>query len=322
MGRWLLRPRAGRRALRTMALSAANAKRQGRYFAQYDGSVDPQGRPMRSLCDSAAEPLRMSEVLALASPEEQLLWDDLSLDYSSKDGRLELRREVASRYGDGISEGEVTILVPEEGIFLAMAAALSSTTAADGSTDGSSSAAERRPHVVCTSPAFQSLSEHAESLNCEVDFWEPRLLLPDTGGDAATSEVTAAARWWFSVDDLAALLRPDTALVVINMPHNPTGALCSQPELERIVELSRTGGARIFADEIYSGLELDPAARLTPIADLYERGLSMNGLSKSLSAPGTRIGWVASRDSVQQPLDFEPCLYELPRQARDKHRKY
>ena len=159
-----------------MALGAASAKRQGRYFAQHTDSVDPQGRPMRSLCDSAAEPLRMAAVLAMASPEEMQLWEDLSLDYSSKDGRPELREEVAKQYGEGIGAADVTVVVPEEGIFLAMAAALPP-----------SATGVAQQHVICMSPAFQSLHEHAESTGCEVDFWEPRLL-PETGRVAADGE--------------------------------------------------------------------------------------------------------------------------------------
>jgi aspartate/methionine/tyrosine aminotransferase len=51
----------------------------------------------------------------------------------------------------------------------------------------------------------------------------------------------------------------------------------------------------VFSDEMYRGLELDPARRLPAVCDLYEDGISLGGLSKSYALPGLRLGWLASR---------------------------
>ncbi|HEX9447700.1 MAG TPA: aminotransferase class I/II-fold pyridoxal phosphate-dependent enzyme, partial [Dongiaceae bacterium] len=67
-------------------------------------------------------------------------------------------------------------------------------------------------------------------------------------------------------------------------------------QFEALIELSRSRGIYLFSDEVYRGLERDPARQLPQVADRYERGLSLNVMSKAYGLPGLRIGWIASRD--------------------------
>lgn len=62
------------------------------------------------------------------------------------------------------------------------------------------------------------------------------------------------------------------------------------------MEIARGCGAYVFADEMYRCLELDPSDRLPAAADVYERAVSLGGLSKNAGMPGLRIGWAACRD--------------------------
>ncbi|HLW36903.1 MAG TPA: aminotransferase class I/II-fold pyridoxal phosphate-dependent enzyme, partial [Candidatus Eremiobacteraceae bacterium] len=62
--------------------------------------------------------------------------------------------------------------------------------------------------------------------------------------------------------------------------------------------IARARGLWLFSDEIFRFLEQDPALRLPPAADLYERAVSIGGLSKSFGLPGVRIGWIATRDQT------------------------
>ncbi|CAG0947599.1 partial Aspartate aminotransferase, partial [Anaerolineae bacterium] len=75
-----------------------------------------------------------------------------------------------------------------------------------------------------------------------------------------------------------------------------TGYLPTRDELDAIVNLARERGAYIFSDEMYRLLEYDPARRLPAMCDLYEKGISLSGLSKTFALPGLRIGWLATRE--------------------------
>ena len=99
---------------------------------------------------------------------------------------------------------------------------------------------------------------------------------------------------------LESLLRPTTKLVVLNAPHNPTGAVPSHDEFARIVRACRASGCHLLVDEMYRGLEHEGMGATLPAAcDAYpERGVSLCGLSKTVGLPGLRLGWLASRDEA------------------------
>jgi aspartate/methionine/tyrosine aminotransferase len=100
--------------------------------------------------------------------------------------------------------------------------------------------------------------------------------------------------------DLRALTRLATLrtkLVIVNFPHNPTGYLPTAEEWQALIRWVERSGAWLFSDEMYRGLEYDPSQRLTPACDLYERAITLGGLSKTYGLPGLRTGWLALQDS-------------------------
>ena len=230
-----------------------------RYFARYEFEVP------YLLSASDCESLSMQALLEGADPEALALWRGLSLGYTDPQGHSLLRQEVARLY-QNVSADEVQVLAPEEGIFIAMHALL-----------------EPGDHVIVTFPGYQSLYEIARALGCHVTRWT---LQPK--GD----------RWELDLDELERSILLETKLLVVNFPHNPTGYLPTPATWARIVELARERELYLFSDEMYAGLEYEPAQRLPPVCDLYERGISLSGLSKTLSCPGLRIGWLATQDRV------------------------
>jgi aspartate/methionine/tyrosine aminotransferase len=91
-------------------------------------------------------------------------------------------------------------------------------------------------------------------------------------------------------------LRTNTRLVAVNFPHNPSGAVADPSTFQALVDLCDSRGIRLFCDEVHRGLELDPARRLTQVADLSPTAVSLNVTSKSYGLAGLRVGWLASRD--------------------------
>ncbi len=231
-----------------------------RYFALYEFKLK------YLLSPSDCESLSMAELLALAAPASLELWQGLRLSYTESQGHPLLRDEVAKLY-QHISPENVIIAAPEEAIFIAMQTLL-------------------RPgdQVVAIAPAYQSLHEIARSIGCEVADWK---LEPGPDGT-----------WQLDLDQLEASLTGRTRMLVINFPHNPTGYTLSRSAQEAVIRLARRHGVYLFSDEMYRLLEYEPATRLPAVCDLYEKGISLSGLSKSFALPGLRIGWLATQEST------------------------
>jgi aspartate/methionine/tyrosine aminotransferase len=227
------------------------------------------------LSSSDCESLSVSDLLAL-EPDAQDRLLRLGLGYTEVAGSPELRAAVASRYERTGPEDVLTLAAAEEGIFTAYHALL-------GHGD----------HVVVEAPCYGSAIELARSTGAEVSLWRRR---HEDG-------------WAYDLDELERLLRGDTRLVYVNSPHNPTGSHMPRAAYERLVEVARERSIVLFSDEVYRGLEHDPAARLPAACDLYERARSLGAVSKAYGLPGLRIGWLTSRDPALLERITELKLY-------------
>jgi aspartate/methionine/tyrosine aminotransferase len=105
------------------------------------------------------------------------------------------------------------------------------------------------------------------------------------------------AGWALDLDELRRALRPDTRLVVVNFPHNPTGHLMSRDDFACLVALSQERGFLLFSDEVYRSLEYNPADRLPALCEVDPRGVSLGVTSKSYGLAGLRIGWVVTQNA-------------------------
>ena len=97
---------------------------------------------------------------------------------------------------------------------------------------------------------------------------------------------------------LETLMRSDTKLIAMTNPNNPTGALMDRQMLEQIAGLARACGAYILCDEVYRGTNQTGDGFTASVADVYEKGISTAGLSKSFSLAGLRVGWIAAPSDV------------------------
>ncbi|MBK8048317.1 MAG: aminotransferase class I/II-fold pyridoxal phosphate-dependent enzyme [Anaerolineales bacterium] len=103
----------------------------------------------------------------------------------------------------------------------------------------------------------------------------------------------------YDVDELEELLTPKTRLIVLNTPHNPTGAMIPDQDLRRIYALADSVGARVLCDEAYRWLAVPGGeAFAPPVFDLGERGISVGTLSKPFGLPGLRVGWMAAPKEI------------------------
>ena len=152
-----------------------------RFEGWFDGSL--------SLSSSECEPISLRDLLSHADDAQRERWEALSLGYTDpSEGSSFLREAIAAHY-ETLGPGSINVCAPQEGIFLAVSALC-----------------HPGDHVVATTPCYQSLTEVARAIGCEVSSWRPEGL-----------EAGRSVR--FEPSTLAALLRPNTRAVICNFPH-------------------------------------------------------------------------------------------------------
>ena len=138
----------------------------------------------------------------------------------------------------------------------------------------------------------------------EVIVFEP--FYENYGPDAILSGATPRyvtlrePNWSFDPDELAAAFNDKTKAIIINTPNNPTGKVFTREELEAIAALCRKWDAIAISDEIYEHIIYD-GHRHIPIATIdgmADRTVTINGLSKTYSVTGWRVGWTISPPSL------------------------
>ncbi|MFB3818010.1 MAG: aminotransferase class I/II-fold pyridoxal phosphate-dependent enzyme [Candidatus Methylomirabilales bacterium] len=229
-----------------------------RYFARHEF-----GAPY-VLCASDCESVTIADLLGL-EPDARERFDRQALGYTQSPGSPTLRQEITRLYHTIRREEVLVHTGAEEAIFLFMHAAL-------GPGD----------HAVIHRPCYQSLMDVPRSLGCRVSEWE----------------ADEREGWALTAQGLTRLLRPNTRVIVLNTPHNPTGSLMPEETFREVVEIAQADGIVLFSDEVYRESEHEADDRLPAACDLDAQAVSLGVMSKTYGLPGLRIGWVATRNSA------------------------
>ena len=195
------------------------------------------------------------------------VWDDLGLDlsglvlgYGDHLGDPRLREIIAAEHA-GVSPGDVLLTAG------AAAALFIVNTALCG----------RGDHIIVVHPNYVTNVETPRAIGAQAEFLRLRF----------------EERWRVDVDRLASMMRPQTRLVSLTSPHNPTGAVIPEDDLRRVVELIADRGCYLLLDETYRDMAFDPPPPLA--ASLHPGVISVSSLSKSYGLPGIRLGWLVNR---------------------------
>ena len=106
------------------------------------------------------------------------------------------------------------------------------------------------------------------------------------------------------LEELRALVTPDTKLIAINNPNNPTGALMEREMLKSIAAIAREVGAWVLCDEVYRGTNQTGLGATISMADVYEKGISTASVSKAFALAGLRLGWIAAPREVIEAVSI------------------
>ena len=177
-------------------------------------------------------------------------------------GDPDLRARIAGRY-DRTADEVLCTCGTQEANFLAFLALMDESS-----------------HAVCVTPTYQALHE-----------------VPGAFGSVTTVDLTPP-RWTLDVDRVAEAIQPNTAVVVLNNPNNPTGRDHAEETVRALYDLAADSGAYLLCDEVYRLLAEDP---LPPVASMGPHGLSTTSLTKAYGLAGTRFGWlVGDRELVDR----------------------
>src|SRR5437762_7070635 len=116
------------------------------------------------------------------------------------------------------------------------------------------------------------------------------------------------SEWTFDFNELAAAFGPHTKAIILNTPNNPTGKVFTRKELEFIRDLCIKWNAYCVTDEIYEHILYDGAKHISMAAidGMRDHTIVINGLSKTHSVTGWRVGWVLAPPGPTQPIRKVP----------------
>lgn len=225
-----------------------------------------------NLAESSIKQLTLDELLCLAEEDGDTTvrerMNRVVLTYDETRGTRELREAIAAHHRGATAENVLVTNGAIEANYL-----LFNTLVRPGDT------------VIVMFPAYQQLYSVAEAIGATIKRWA---IKPENGYQP-------------DLADLDALIDERTRLIVINTPHNPTGAVLAEEQVRAISERAERVGALVLSDESYQGLSLDERQLCPPAYSISDRMISVGTVSKNLGLAGLRIGWiVADEDLVRR----------------------
>ena len=226
-----------------------------------------------NLAETCVESLTLAQLLALAGKRESILDEllPLKLTYGAIEGSDRLRDAVAALYATR-ARHDVMIAHGAIGANSLVYQAL----------------VEPGDHVVAIVPNYQQHYSIPESLGARVQ------KLPLRAADGFMPDLDALRR----------MVGPDTRLISLSNPNNPTGALLERRQLEELAAIADAVGAYVVCDEVYRGTTQSGDDLTASMADLYERGISTGSMSKAFSLAGLRLGWVVAPAAVLKSAEL------------------
>jgi aspartate/methionine/tyrosine aminotransferase len=231
------------------------------YFSEFQGDCEI------NIGSSGCAELSVSELLTIAGSTPNDLGGVVFRD-ADPSGELAMRALIAEQYVGASHDDILATHGSSEALYLAMACLL-----------------HPGDRVVVQSPCYQSLSELPRMFGAVVDecpMWN-------------------GLGFQFPVETICKRIKAGAKMVIINSPHNPTGATLQRDELEDIANCADLHGTWLvlddaFVDIVFDGAELGIRRLLTP------RCLRIGTLSKSFGLTGLRVGWCVGPHNVLKKM--------------------
>ena len=103
---------------------------------------------------------------------------------------------------------------------------------------------------------------------------------------------------------IAEAITPKTKMIVLNSPSNPTGSVIPEDKLKEIAKIAKDHNLMVLSDEIYESIIYEGKHHsIASFPDMFDRTITLSGLSKSYAMTGWRLGWAIASESIIKTLD-------------------
>ena len=175
-----------------------------------------------NIAETCVASISLDDLRGLSEDKSSEIWSpSTKLTYGAIRGSEKLRTNLARRYSAKKPFRADDILITPG----AIAANMTVLYALIGKGD----------HVICHYPTYQQLYQVPEKLGADVDYWRAE----------------ESKQWQPDIGELKSLIRPNTRMIIINNPNNPSGAILPKASLEMLVEVAEEHDIIIMADEVY-----------------------------------------------------------------------
>ncbi len=232
------------------------------WLNQYHFASQP---PEFDLASSTGPRWTTRDILGLMTPDEREVFNETQLVYSAATGSRRLRQAIADLHGVGAEQVQIVTGVSEALLILFFLAA------------------ESGANVILPAPVYPPIAAEAKLLGLETRFYHLRR---ENGFD-------------IDLDEVKKLIDRNTKVLLVNSPHNPTGATVSSAQMRDLHDLAVAQGIQFVSDEVYHPIYHQDE---TTSASELAKATVLGSFSKALSLSGLRVGWIIDRDHgrVQQ----------------------
>ena len=140
---------------------------------------------------------------------------------------------------------------------------------------------------------YATLVEPGDRVISVLPTYQQHYSIPESlGADVQVHKLREENGFLPDLDEIERLITPNTKLIAITNPNNPTGSVMDRAMMQRVADMAARCGAYVLCDEVYRGVDQEGDELTVSMADLYERGISTGSMSKAFSLAGLRLGWI------------------------------
>ncbi len=193
-------------------------------------------------------------------------------------GDLELDlKNITLSYGDHLGNHQLRQSIAEEGESFKSDNVLITTGAAGALFIVATSLLKPNDHAVLLHPNYVANIETPRAIRCQIDYL--RLVYED--------------KFKLDLEKLEQLIKPNTKVISLTYPQNPTGTILTEKELNEVVALAEFNGCTLILDETYRDMTKNPPSIA---ASLSSNVISVSSFSKAYGLPGIRSGWLITQN--------------------------